>query len=150
MSEYLELKVNKFIFKVAGDRFYSTEGVWALKVGNNVRIGLSDFIQQRSGDIAFADVKPEGTVLAVGDEAAAIETIKVNISLASPAAGRIINVNPLMQTAPEIINQDPFGEGWLCEIEVKDWESDCKNLLDAATYFNLMKQEAENEVKQDE
>ncbi len=149
MPEYLETKVDKFTFKVAVDRFYTPDGVWALAHGNLVQIGLSDFVQQRSGDIAFADVQPEGTVLAVGDEVASIETIKVNVNLPSPAAGRIQQINPLMQTAPETINQDPYGEGWLCEIEAADWAADQKNLLEPAAYFAQMKRAAESEVKKE-
>ncbi len=149
MPENLETKVDKFTFKVAVDRFYTPDGVWALARGNFIRIGLSDFLQQRSGDIAFADVQPEGTVLAVGDEVAAIETIKVNINIASPVAGNLFHINPLMETAPETINQDPYGEGWLCEIEAADWAADQKNLLEPAAYFAQMKQTAESEVKKE-
>jgi glycine cleavage system H protein len=150
MSEFLQLKVDKFTFNVAADRFYNPEGVWVLATGSIVRVGLSDFLQQRSGDIAFADVKPEGTLLAVGDEVAAIETIKVNIALSSPVAGTVKRVNPIMETAPETINQDPYGEGWLCEIEASDWDGHRKNLLDPAAYFAQVKRVAENEVKQND
>mgnify|MGYP000211826602 CR=1 FL=1 len=65
MPEFLEVTVDKFTFKVATDRVYSREGVWALAEGNRVRIGLSDFLQQRSGDIAFAEIKPAGTLVAL-------------------------------------------------------------------------------------
>lgn len=147
MPEYLETTVDKFLFKVATDRYYNTAGIWAQASGNLVRVGLSDYLQQRSGDIAFVDVKPGGTVLAVEDEVASIETIKVNASLPSPAAGKVVRVNPEMETAPEKINQDPFGEGWLCEIEASDWETDRAGLLEAPAYFTRMKQEAEEEAK---
>ena len=63
MTEFLETTVDKFIFKVATDRYYSSEGLWAQAEGNLVRIGLSDFLQQRSGDVAFAEVKPARTQL---------------------------------------------------------------------------------------
>jgi glycine cleavage system H lipoate-binding protein len=56
MPEYLETVVDKFIFRVAGDRLYNSEGVWAQAEGSRVRIGLSDFLQQRSGDVAFAEI----------------------------------------------------------------------------------------------
>ena len=92
MSEYLETLVDKFIFIVANDLFYNPEGVWAKPEGKHVRIGLSDFLQQRSGDVAFAEVKPPGTVVAVGDEVAVIETIKVNISLTSPVSGKVVEM----------------------------------------------------------
>ena len=146
MTEYLQITVDKFTFKVATDRFYNAEGIWAKQEGPCVRIGLSDFSQQRSGDIAFAEVKPEGTALAFGDEVAVIETIKVNISLSSPVSGKILEVNPDMETAPEVINQDPFQGGWIAVIEASDWEADQTRLLDAPAYFAKMKIEAEEEV----
>jgi glycine cleavage system H protein len=147
MPEFLETTVDKFTFKVATDRFYTREGVWALVEGNRVRVGLSDFLQQRSGDIAFAEVKPEGTALAAGDEVAAIETIKVNIALGSPVNGKVIEVNPDMELKPEVINQDPYEAGWLATIEAADWETDRAQLLDPQAYFVVMKAEAEEEAK---
>ena len=150
MTDYLETQVDKFTFKVPTDRYYTSYGVWAKAEGNHIRIGLSDYLQQSSGDIAFADVRPTGTVLSVGDEASDIETIKVDISIPSPLAGKIVRVNPLMETEPETINQDPYGEGWLCEIEPLDWESDLKNLMDPDAYFAHMKQQAEEEVNKNE
>ncbi len=153
MPEFLETSVDKFTFKVAADRYYSSEGVWASPLPEEegravrVRIGVSDFLQQRSGDVAFAEVRPEGTVLAAGDEFTVIETIKVNISLTSPVSGKVVEVNPAMATAPEVINQDPYGEGWLVVIEPGDWETDRVHLLDAQAYFTLMGRQAEEESK---
>jgi glycine cleavage system H protein len=147
MAEFLETTVDKFIFKVATDRYYSSEGLWAQAEGKRVRIGLSDFLQQRSGDVAFADVNKTGTAVNVGDEFATIETIKVNISLTSPVNGTIVEVNPVMTTAPEAINQDPYGEGWLAVIEAADWEADRNALLESQAYFTLMRGQAEDEVK---
>jgi glycine cleavage system H protein len=147
MPDFLETTVDKFIFKVATDRYYSSEGLWALANGNQIRIGLSDFLQQRSGDVAFAEVNKQGTTVNVGDEVATIETIKVNISLTSPVTGTVVEVNSAMSTAPEVINQDPYGEGWLAVIESTDWEADRADLLDSQAYFLLMKGQAEEEVK---
>ncbi len=147
MTEYLEMTVDKFIFKVATDRYYSSEGLWAKVDGNLVRIGLSDFLQQRSGDVAFAEVNKLGTTVNIGDEVATIETIKVNISLTSPVRGKVVEVNPAMARAPEAINQDPYGEGWLAVIEASDWEADRTALLDPLAYFTLMRGQAEEETK---
>src|SRR5512136_667581 len=107
MSEFLELRIDKFTFRVATDRWYSDEGVWAELEGERVRVGISDFVQQRSGDVAFAEVKPVGTILARGEEVAVIESIKVNIAFTAPVNGKIVEVNPAMNDAPEVINQDP-------------------------------------------
>jgi glycine cleavage system H protein len=147
LPEFLGILVDKFTFKVATDRFYNREGLWAKTEGRLVRIGLSDFLQQRSGDVAFAEVRPLGTVVTFGDEVAVIETIKVNISVTSPVSGKVIEVNPAMETAPEAINQDPYGAGWLAAIETTDWETDCVQLLDPRVYFAQLKVEAEQEVK---
>jgi len=147
MPETLEFTLDKFTFRVAVDRFYSSEGIWAKPEEQGVRIGLSDFLQQRNGDVAFAEVKPVGTTLDFGDEVAVIETIKVNISLVAPLSGKIVEVNPEMETAPEAINQDPYGAGWLAVIEATDWEPDRLRLLDPQAYFAKMKVDAEQEVK---
>jgi glycine cleavage system H protein len=154
MPEFLEVTVDKFTFKVATDRWYTREGLWVqpspvapLPENEGIRVGLSDFLQQRSGDIAFAEIKPVGTTLAAGDEVASIETIKVNVALSSPVSGRVFEVNPEMVTAPEAINQDPYGAGWLAVIAASDWETDRSRLLDAAAYFDVVKREAEEEMK---
>lgn len=146
MPSYLETTVDKFIFKVATDRHYSAEGVWALAEGDRIRIGMSDFLQQFSGDVAFAEVRSEGTTLEAGDEVALIETIKVNVSVTSPLGGTVAEVNPAMELSPEVINQDPYGKGWLAVIEARDWPGDRDTLLDAEAYFELMKGQAEEEA----
>lgn len=147
MTTFLETTIDKFTFHVDPICFFNNEGVWVRTEGNQARLGLSDFLQQHSGDIAFVEVKPVGTSLVFGDEFSSIETIKVDIALSSPVTGKVVLVNPALETAPEIINQDPFGEGWLCEVELSDWEADQPRLLNAAAYFEKMKREAEEEVK---
>ena len=147
MSDFLETTLDKFTFKVATDRFYSSEGVWVKEENGRVRIGLSDFVQQRSGDVAFADVKPAGTLLAAGDDIANIETIKVNITYTCPVNGKIVEVNSAMGDAPEAINQDPYGAGWLAVMEVNNWEAERTKLLDPQAYFKVMKGQAEEETK---
>ena len=146
MPEYLETTVDKFTFRVATDRYYTDEGLWALAEGNHVHIGVSDFVQQRSGDVAFAEVKPAGTQLAFGDEVAVIETIKVDIAFSSPVSGKVVEVNPAMEAAPEAINQDPYGAGWLAIIAASDWEADRSKLLDPEAYLARMESEAQDEV----
>ncbi len=146
MTEFLETTVDKFTFRVDPTCFYTAEGIWVRIEGNLARLGLSDYVQQRSGDMAFVELKPEGTRLAVGDYFGSVETIKVDVSLISPVTGKVILVNPALQSAPEIINQDPFGDGWLCEVEFSDWENDRSRLMDASAYFEKMKKEAEEEV----
>lgn len=148
MADVLEFTLDKFKFDVPTDRYYTEEGLWVLpEESGRVRIGLSDFVEQRSGDVAFAEIKPVGTTLSVDDEVAVIETIKVDVYFTSPVAGEVVEVNPEMDMAPEAINQDPYGEGWLAVIETEDWEADRERLLEPEAYFEVMKEEAEEEAK---
>jgi glycine cleavage system H protein len=146
-EEMLELTVDKFTFRVPKGLYYTDAGVWVRLEGEIARLGLSDFTQQRSGDMAFAEVKPVGTALEPGDEFAAVETIKVDIALPSPVSGVIVEVNPALEDAPELINQDPYGTGWLARVELAAWEADKVQLLDADAYYALIKEQAEEEVK---
>jgi glycine cleavage system H protein len=146
-EKILELTVDKFTFRVPKGLYYSGAGVWLRLEGNTAWLGLSDFAQQRSGDVAFAEVKPVGTALESGDEFAAIETIKVDIALQSPVSGTLVEVNPALEDAPERINEDPYGLGWLARVELAAWEADKAQLLDADAYYALIKEQAEEEVK---
>lgn len=151
MQEYLEATIDKFTFRVATDRVYAADGVWVLPLAGEgatrVRVGLGDFLQQRSGDIAFVSTRPAGTVLAAGDELAEVETIKVNVSLTSPVGGTVVELNPALGLSPELVNQDPYGKGWLAVVEVGNWEGDRAKLLDPPAYFSLMREQAEQEAK---
>ncbi len=146
-EEILELTVDKFTFRVPKGLYYSEAGVWVRLEGEVARLGLSDFAQQRSGDMAFAEVRPPGVLLAPGDMLAAVETIKVDIDLPSPVGGEIIEVNPALEDAPERINEDPYGEGWLARVELAVWEADRAELLDAEAYYALIKRQAEEEAR---
>jgi glycine cleavage system H protein len=145
-QEMLELTIDKFTFRVPGDLYFNEAGVWVRLEKDRARVGLADFEQQRSGDIAFAEIPPVGTALQSGDEVASIETIKVNIVLPSPVTGTIVEVNPAMEMEPERINEDPYGEGWFAVVQLSDWEADKARLLDAQAYYGLMRERAEEEL----
>ncbi len=145
--EYLEAQVDKFVFRVPADRRYAKSDVWAKREGGRVRVGLTDFLQQKSGDVGFVDVKPIGTHLADEDELAAVETIKVDLVIPAPVAGTIVAVNEALAERPELVNGDPYGEGWIGEVEPSSW-ADFDALLDAETYLPQMKERAELEQEQ--
>lgn len=151
MSKDLETTVDKFTFKVPTDRLYSREGLWVLAIPNQgvdrVRVGLTDYVQQHSGDTTFVTVKPPGTKLRLGDDLADFETIKASIVLASPVSGTIAAVNDALEPTPELVNQSPYEKGWLAEIDAPDWKAERAGLLDANAYFTGMKAEAEEEAR---
>ena len=143
----LELNIDKFTFRVPRGLYYSDANVWVKLEDGKARLGLTDFAQQRSGDMAFAEPGQVGATLKFGDEFASVETIKVNVSLPSPVTGTIVEVNAELQDAPEWINQEPYGKGWLVVVQLIDWESDKARLLNADAYYALIKRQAEEEVK---
>ena len=146
-NDVIKLTVDKFIFQFPKDLRYSEAGLWIRQEETLARLGLSDFAQQRNGDIAFANLPPAGSVLDAGDEIASIETVKVNISLPSPIKGTIVEVNSILQDSPELINQDPYGKGWMVVMRVEELERQLGKLLDAETYSKLVRQKAEAELK---
>ena len=144
----LEVMVDKFIFHVEENRFYSQEGVWVEYLeGGSGRLGLTDFNQQLNGDLAFASVKPVGTAVKTGETFADIETVKAILELSSPVTGRILEVNPELEMSPELINQDAYGKGWLAVMQLERWDEEKAALLDAPRYLELVKQQAEMELK---
>ncbi len=142
--DYLQATVDKFVFRAARDCRYSDADVWAKRAGNRVRVGLTDYLQQKSGDVAFVNIKPIGTTLKASDELAAIETIKVDLVIPAPLAGKIVAVNDALAAHPELINSDPYDAGWLAEIEPSNF-TDFDALLDAETYLPKMQARAELE-----
>ncbi len=149
MPKYLETTADKFTFRVATDRLYSVEGVWVCpeEDGKRVRVGVADYLQQHSGDVAFANVKPAGTTVKTGDSFAEIETIKAMVDLRAPVSGQIAEVNGALNLNPETINQDPYEHGWLAVVEPKAWEAERTKLLGPAAYFALMQAQVEKDLK---
>jgi glycine cleavage system H protein len=145
-NEVLELTVDKFLFRFPRNLLYSDVGVWVRFEGTRARIGLSDFTQQRNGDVAFAEPKEAGTSVRSGDEVAVVETIKVNLSIPSPVGGKVVEINGDLLNSPELVNQDPYGKGWLAVLEVEDGETARRGLKTAADYMALTKVQAEAEV----
>jgi glycine cleavage system H protein len=149
MPEYLETTADKFTFRVATDRHYTSQGVWILPEPGSTRVcvGLADYLQQHNGDVAFANVKPVGTRLAAGDQFAEIETIKAMVEVSAPVSGSIVEVNGALDTAPEAINQSPYEAGWLAVIEAAAWDAERSKLLGPAAYFAVMQAQVQEELK---
>ncbi len=145
MPESLTYTQDKFTFTVAGGRCYNAAGVWAKAEGDLVTVGVSDFFQQNKGDVAFADVSEAGTAVTAGDEFANIETIKADVALPAPVSGIITAVNERLEMEAEIINQDPYGAGWLAKFAASDWPAVSAELMTPEQYLAHMKEQAQAE-----
>jgi glycine cleavage system H protein len=123
------------------DRKYAKTHEWVKIEGNLAVVGITDHAQDSLGDITFVDLPKPGTQVRGGSECAVIESVKAAGDLYSPVSGKVAEINENLETAPEKINSDPYGEGWI--IKVKDFNADdLKNLLDAAAYENFLESEA--------
>jgi glycine cleavage system H protein len=145
-EEFLETTVDKFTFRVKRNCWYSAEGVWVRLEGDRGRVGLTDYLQQSSGDMAFVNVRPPGTELKAGDELASVETMKVQMEVGSPLSGAVIEVNERLEANPELVNEDPYGEGWLAVIELSAWDTERASLMSDEQYLDLVRGEALKEL----
>ena len=145
MSGYYETTADKFIFKVKKDLQYSNDEVWVKQEQKgNIRIGLTDFGQRRAGDLVFAEAQSVGTKVTSGGFMGSYETIKMVQDILSPVDGEIIEVNSSIDSKPEVINMDPYGEGWIAVIKPN---SSLSGLLSAEEYFEVMKIKVTDELK---
>jgi len=137
-EEDLTTTVDKFTFRVKRDLRYSDREVWVRQEGARLRLGLTDYLQQRSGDVAFVEPAEVGKTLARDETLARIETIKTVVELPSPVAGRVGAVNVALGERPELVNEDPYGTGWLVIVDAVPGDA-AAGLLDADAYFALLK-----------
>jgi glycine cleavage system H protein len=148
MASFLETTVDKFIFKVATDRLYSPSGIWAWDQGNGrVRLGMTDYQQQLGGDVAFVHLKAPGTRLDADAEFAEVETIKATLSLLAPVPGTVVETNGQLASTPEMVNQDPYGQGWLAVLEAVNWQAERTQLLAPEAYLAVMLSQAREELQ---
>ena len=145
--DYKEYVYDKFIFKVKNGIYYQKDGCWVEVVGNIATIGVSDFFQTLNGDVASVSLYGVGVNIKQDETFGDVETMKVSIELISPVTGKITEHNNKTADMPELVNSDPYGDGWLLKAEVKNFESDKLNLMDSGKYFDYMKARVDEEGK---
>jgi len=120
--------------------FYAKTHEWVSLSEGVATVGITDFAQSQLSDLTFVELPEVGTDLAAGDEAAVVESVKAAADVYAPVAGEVIEVNSELEDAPELINQDAFGAGWLFKLKMAD-ESDVDIMMDAGSYEELCPQE---------
>jgi len=120
-------------FDVPDDRRYLESHEWTTTDGDSVRVGISDFAQDELGDVVFVELPAEGDELAKEEEFGVIESIKAVSDLVSPVSGTVTGVNEDLFDVPELVNDDPYGDGWMVEVDPSD-EGEFDDLLDADAY----------------
>jgi len=115
---------------------YSSDHEWAKLEGDRVRVGITDYAQDALGDVVFVDLPKVGATLSVGGVLGEVESTKSVSEIYAPVAGTVAVVNSALSTSPELVNSDPYGEGWICEITTSS-SGDYDAMLDAAAYEAL-------------
>ncbi|MFM8238626.1 MAG: glycine cleavage system protein GcvH [Actinomycetota bacterium] len=122
--------------EIPADLKYSREHEWVRLDGSVARVGITDFAQDSLGDVVFVELPAEGTVVSSGATAGEIESTKSVSDVYAPVSGTVRTVNPALTDHPELVNADPYGEGWMLEIDCAD-PAEVEGLLDADAYRAL-------------
>lgn len=116
---------------------YTKDHEWILLEGNTASIGITAFAQSELGDIVYVDISSKGKTLQANEVFGTVEAVKTVSDLYMPVSGTITEVNPALEANPELVNSDPYGEGWMVKVTVSNPE-EVATLLDAAAYEALV------------
>ncbi len=116
---------------------YSAEHEWVRSGEDVVRIGITDFAQSQLGDIVFVQLPEVGSTVTAGDAIGEVESTKSVSEIFSPLSGTVVAVNTDLESGPELVNSDPYGDGWIYELEPED-PSTVADLLDADAYAEII------------
>ncbi|AFN75522.1 glycine cleavage system H protein [Melioribacter roseus P3M-2] len=120
---------------VPAELLYTKDHEWIKVEGNTGIIGITDYAQSELGDIVFVDINPGLEEIKMSESFGTIEAVKTVSELYAPIDGKVIEINPKLQDEPQLVNSDPYGEGWLIKIEISNPDQ-VNQLLDAEAYKN--------------
>lgn len=124
---------------IPGNLKYTKEHEWVLIEGTIGTIGVTDYAQGELGDVVFVDIDPSISEVKKGASIGTIEAVKTVSDIYSPFSGKVVEINEALKDSPEVVNSDPYGNGWMLKIEMSD-PSELNDLLDAASYQALIGQ----------
>lgn len=143
-TEYLIVTHDKFEFRIpAVDYLFNENDVWVRAMDGVARVGISDYMQQSLTDINYFDAPRTDTSVDQFGELGSVESAKAVFEIIAPVSGTIVAVNAEVAANPGLINEDPYGKGWLVELKLTDWPEDHKLLLDPDAYAKTVKRKAE-------
>lgn len=116
---------------------YTKDHEWVKVEGNIAYIGITDFAQKELGDIVYVEIETEGESVSEGEVFGTVEAVKTVSDLFMPITGKIQEVNPDLESEPELVNSDPYGRGWMIKVEIENTD-DVENLLSAEGYREVI------------
>jgi len=127
--------------KIPADLRYTKEHEWIRVEGGKGTIGITDFAQEQLGDVVFVEPPQAGSQLTQGQTMGVVESVKTVSDLYAPVSGAMKSVNKELEAQPELVNQDPYGKGWLVELEISD-AGELDALMSAEKYAEFIREEA--------
>lgn len=125
--------------EIPEELYYSKEHEWVKLEGKEAVVGITDYAQKQLHDIVYVEVPKVGTDITQFQTMGTVESVKSTSEVFTPVTGNVIKVNGELAESPELLNQDPYGKGWLARIALKDFNSDVKKLLTAQQYADYVK-----------
>jgi glycine cleavage system H protein len=147
-EEHYQTVADKFIFTVKRGLLYAENDTWIKLENRCVRVGLTDFFQRRVGDVIYIEFPKIGIKINQSEEIAQLESIKTASSITSPLEGTLVEINQSLNNNPELINEDPYGKGWLVKVHPFNLHKTLDQLLIPERYFEIMKVKLAYEMKQ--
>jgi glycine cleavage system H protein len=129
------------------DLYYNREHTWLRVKGTRGTVGVTDFAQREMGEILFVDLPEEGTQVDKDDVCGTLESSKTVAEIRSPLSGEIISINKDLEEEPSLVNDDPYGKGWLVVVEIDD-PQELEDLLNAADYEDFLEQKEEEDEEE--
>jgi len=119
------------------NRKYTKDHEWLRLESNVAYVGITDYAQEELGDIVFIEIETEGERLDKGEVFGTIEAVKTVSDLFLPVGGEVLEINPTLEDTPEVVNKDPYNEGWMVKIKVQD-VAEVENLMNAEQYIAML------------
>jgi len=137
LNDYLRTVFDKFELRVRKGYYYTKDDLWVSHENDKIRVGVSDYLQKTSGDVAFVEIVKLGSTIQRGDQFGTVESAKTTVTLHSPISGKVEEINNRLADKPELVNADSYGDGWLVVLAASNLE-ELKSLLSADDYYKLM------------
>jgi len=118
---------------------YTKEHEWIRVEGDSVVIGVTDYAQNALTDVVWVELPEMGAVVGSMESFASVESVKSVSEIYAPISGEVIEINDVLEDSPELINEDPYGKGWICKMSISD-NSELESLLDGTTYRGLIEE----------
>ena len=131
-------------FRVIDDLYYTKDHLWVKVDGNDAVIGITDYGQHQLGDVVYVELPKKGETIEAGEKVASVESVKAAVDMISPLTGEILEVNEDLKEEPNLINTDPYGDGWVYEMKLSD-PTEIEDLMTAEDYKAYLTEVEEEE-----